>query len=175
MLILSRAKAVQEENRWLDEYIFTGADGRITVHQLSSCMKNKCSQIGIRSKGINAYRRTVNSLIRANGLSAEAASAVIGNTPAVNNQYYTFDVTEDNKKYEVLDQVNQFMLNPGGIIRPLQMTCEAWRAGKTTVTAAQSHGLIMPISPPNQPNHLKSGLPFPETRLDKGFRRCDWI
>ena len=64
--------------------------------------------------GFNAYRRTVNSLIRANGLSAEAASAVIGNTPAVNNQYYTFDVTEDNKKYEVLDQVNQFMLNPGG-------------------------------------------------------------
>ena len=39
---------------------------------------------------------------------------MIGNTPAVNNQYYTFDVTEDSKKYDVLDQVNQFMLNPGG-------------------------------------------------------------
>lgn len=88
--------------------------GRVTVHQLSSCMKNKCNQIGITPKGINAYRRTVNSLIRANGLSAEAAGAMIGNTPSVNNQYYTFDVTEDSKKYDVLDQVNQFMLNPGG-------------------------------------------------------------
>ena len=39
---------------------------------------------------------------------------MIGNTPSVNNQYYTFDVTEDSKKYDVLDQVNQFMLNPGG-------------------------------------------------------------
>ena len=112
--LLTRVKEVQEANGWLGEYIFTGADGRVTVHQLSSCMKNKCNQIGITPKGINAYRRTVNSLIRANGLSAEAASAVIGNTPAVNNQYYTFDVTEDSKKYDVLDQVNQFMLNPGG-------------------------------------------------------------
>ena len=39
---------------------------------------------------------------------------MIGNTPAVNNQYYTFDVTEDSKKYDVLDQVNQIMLNPTG-------------------------------------------------------------
>lgn len=112
--LLTRVKEVQEANGWLGEYIFTGAEGRITVHQLTSCMKNKCNQVGIRPKGINAYRRTVNSLIRANGLSAEAASAVLGNTPAVNNQYYTFDVTEDRKKYDVLDQVNQFMLNPGG-------------------------------------------------------------
>ena len=112
--LLTRVKEVQEANGWLGEYIFTGADGRVTVHQLSSCMKNKCNQIGITPKGINAYRRTVNSLIRANGLSAEAAGAMIGNTPSVNNQYYTFDVTEDSKKYDVLDQVNQFMLNPGG-------------------------------------------------------------
>ena len=61
-----------------------------------------------------AYRRTVNSLARANGLSAEAASAMLGNTPAVNNRYYTFDVTEEQKKYAVLDQVNRFMLNPTG-------------------------------------------------------------
>ena len=75
-------------------------------------MKNKCNQAGIRTKGINAYRRTVNSLIRANGLSAEAASAILGNSPAVNSQYYTFDVTEARKKQEVLEQVNHFMRNP---------------------------------------------------------------
>ena len=73
--LLTRVKEVQEANGWLGEYIFTGANGRVTVHQLSSCMKNKCNQIGITPKGINAYRRTVNSLIRANGLSAEAAGA----------------------------------------------------------------------------------------------------
>ena len=56
----------------------------------------------------------MNSLIRANGLSAEAASAVLGNTPAVNSQYYTFDVTEEQKKKAVLDQVNRFMLDPSG-------------------------------------------------------------
>ena len=123
--LLERIKTVSEANGWLDEFIFSGLNGRITVHQLSSCLKNKCNQLGIRTKGVNAYRRTVNSLIRANGLSAEAASAILGNTPAVNNQYYTFDVTEDQKKYAVLDQVNRFMLNP---------------------TAG-------PTSAPNQPNH----------------------
>lgn len=112
--LLDRVRKVEEENGWLGEYIFTGCDGRILVYQLSSCLRNKCNQIGIRTKGINAYRRTVNSLVRANGLSAEAASAMLGNTPAVNTKYYTFDVTEDRKKHDVLDQVNQFMLNPLG-------------------------------------------------------------
>ena len=110
--LLDRVRKVEEEQKWLDEYIFTGWNGRITVPQLSSCLKNKCNQAGIRAKGINAYRRTVNSLTRANGLSAEAASAILGNTPAVNSLYYTFDVTEDRKKHDVLDKVNQFMLNP---------------------------------------------------------------
>ena len=123
--LLDRVRKVEEEQKWLDEYIFTGWNGRITVPQLSSCLKNKCNQAGIRAKGINAYRRTVNSLTRANGLSAEAASAILGNTPAVNSLYYTFDVTEDRKKHDVLDKVNQFMLNP-------------------TST---------PTSEPNQPNH----------------------
>ena len=112
--LLERVRAVEEENGWLGEYIFTGWEGRVTVHQLTSCLKNKCNQIGIRTKGINAYRRTVNSLIRASGLSAEAASAMLGNTPAVNTQYYTFDVTEERKKRAVLSQVNQFMLDPTG-------------------------------------------------------------
>ncbi len=74
--------------------------------------QNKCNQIGITTKGVNAYRRTVNSLVRAEGLSAEAASAMLGNTVAVNNQYYTFDVTEEGKKHRVLDQVNRYMLDP---------------------------------------------------------------
>ena len=112
--LLDTVRKVEEDNGWLSEYIFTGCNGRITVHQLTSCMKNKCNQIGIRTKGVNAYRRTVNSLARANGLSAEAASAMLGNTPAVNSQYYTFDVTEDRTKHAVLDQVNQFMMNPLG-------------------------------------------------------------
>ena len=110
--LLIRVREVEDKNGWLDEYIFNGSNGRVTVHQLSSCMKNKCNQAGIRTKGINAYRRTVNSLIRANGLSAEAASAILGNSPAVNSQYYTFDVTEARKKQEVLEQVNHFMRNP---------------------------------------------------------------
>ena len=113
-ILLDRVKKVEEEYGWLGEYIFTGCNGRITVHQLTSCLKNKCNQAGIRTKGINAYRRTVNSLARANGLSAEAASAMLGNTPAVNNRYYTFDVTEEQKKFSVLDQVNRFMQNPIG-------------------------------------------------------------
>ncbi len=110
--LLARVKAVEEKNDWLSEFIFNGLDGRITVHQLSSCMKNKCRQVGIRTKGIHAYRRTVNSLMRANGLSAEAAGAMLGNTPSVNSRYYTFDVTEARKKQVVLDQVNQFMIDP---------------------------------------------------------------
>lgn len=111
--LLARVRKASEENGLMGDYIFTGSSGRITVQILTSCLRNRCKQLGIRPKGINAYRKTVNSLIRANGLSAEAASSMLGNSPAVNTQYYTFDVTEEKKKQAVLDKVNQFMLEPG--------------------------------------------------------------
>ena len=53
---------------------------------------------------------------------------MLGNTPAVNNKYYTFDVKKKKKKLAVLSQVNQFMLDPRG-------------------------GMKSPDDQPNQPNH----------------------
>ena len=46
--LLTRLKVVEEENGWLGEYVFTGADGRITVHQLTSCQPRGSMLTGAR-------------------------------------------------------------------------------------------------------------------------------
>ena len=111
--LLDTVFQLEAEKDWLCDYVFAGENGRFTTGILSSCLKNKCNQAGITPKGINAYRRTVNSLIRANGLSPQAASAVLGNTVWVNNEYYTFDVSSTQEKMDSLTAANDFMLSAG--------------------------------------------------------------
>ena len=111
--LLDTVKRLEEEKGWITEYVFSGPNGRFTTAIISSCLKNKCQQAGVSAKGINAYRRTVNSLIRANGLSAQAAASVLGNTVLVNNAYYTFDLSSAQEKNASLEEANAYVLRGG--------------------------------------------------------------
>ena len=91
--------------------MFANENGRIHAPVISSCTKNKCRQIGITEKGIHAYRKTVNSKLRCNGVSAVVASSLLGHSKQVNEQYYTFDITSIEDKVNIMSKVNYQIQN----------------------------------------------------------------
>ena len=78
---------------------------------ISSCSKNKCRQVGNSEKGIYAFRRTVNSKMRCEEVSATAA--LLGHTEYVNERYYTYDISGIEEKTEIILRINAEMSNLG--------------------------------------------------------------
>ena len=107
--LLNRVKKAEIQNGFICEWVFANKDGRVNAPQISSCAKNKCRQLGINEKGIHAYRRTVNSKMRCAGVPATVAAALLGHSEAVNNKYYTFDVTDMDEKMRIVENVNRKM------------------------------------------------------------------
>lgn len=105
--LLNRIKKVELQNGFMSEYVFSNESGRIHAPMISSCSKNKCRQIGISEKGIHAYRRTLNSKMRCNGVSATVAASLLGHTEEVNEQYYTFDVSNIKEKAEIVSRATK--------------------------------------------------------------------
>ena len=107
--LLNRVKKAEIQNGFICEWVFANEDGRLNAPVISSCAKNKCRQLGINEKGIHAYRRTVNSKMRCAGVPATVAAALLGHSEAVNNKYYTFDVTDMDEKMRIIESVNRKM------------------------------------------------------------------
>lgn len=102
---------IQLQNGYIGEFVFSNENGRIHAPVISSCSKNKCRQIGITEKGIHAYRRTVNSKMKCNGVSTTVAASLLGHTEEVNERYYTFDVTNLAEKADIVSKVNEKWLH----------------------------------------------------------------
>lgn len=107
--LLSVVKKEEEERGFLCEWVFANEKGRIHAPIISSCIKNKCKQAGIEKKGIHAFRRTVNSKLRCNGVSATVAASLLGHTKEVNENYYTFDVSSLSEKTEQVARIHEHM------------------------------------------------------------------
>ena len=105
--LLDTIKRIEIEYGFICEWVFADADGRVHAPVISSCSKNKCKQIGIDEKGIHAYRKTLNSKLRCNGVSATVASSLLGHSEEVNEEYYTFDVVSMKDKAAMVSIVNQ--------------------------------------------------------------------
>lgn len=105
--LLRRLRMVQEEYGYLNEFIFANEDGRIHAPTISDCARNKCKQVGIPNKSIHAYRRTFSSRLKCNGLSSTVVSALMGHTEEVNEQYYTYDVTDMQDKQLFVQMVTK--------------------------------------------------------------------
>jgi integrase len=97
----------ETNNGYLCEWIFANEGGRIHAPVISSCIKNKCRQIGITEKGIHAFRRTLNSEMRHSGVSSTITASLLGHTEAVNEHYYTFDISDINEKRLILERINK--------------------------------------------------------------------
>ena len=107
--LLNRVKKAELKYGYVCEWVFANEGGRIHAPVITSCSKNKCRQIGITEKGIHAYRRTVNSKMRCEGVSATIAAALLGHSEEVNENYYTFDVSNMEEKAKIVSRVNAEM------------------------------------------------------------------
>lgn len=104
--LLDMVKKVEIQNGYICEWVFANENGRVHAPSISSCIKNKCRQIGIEERGIHALRRTVNSKMRCNGVSATVAASLLGHSEQVNEQYYTFDISTLKQKAEIVSQIS---------------------------------------------------------------------
>lgn len=105
---LNRIKMVQEDYGLTSEYLFPHPKyGWTHSNIISSCIKNKCKQLGFeRTYGIHALRKTLNSDMRSNGATALICSGMLGNTVEVNNEHYTYDISKMEEKREYVAQAH---------------------------------------------------------------------
>ena len=106
--LLNRIKEYEVNRGWIGEYVFQDAEGRVTKSKISDAMRNQTMSKEFSSvKSIHAIRRTVNSNMRCNGVSATIASSLIGNTERVNDRNYTYDVSELAEKRKIIERATQ--------------------------------------------------------------------
>ncbi len=104
--LLFELKKVQFKYGFYGEWVFANEEGRIHAPVVSSCIKNKCRQLNITEKGIHAFRKTLNSEMRCSGVSEVVASALLGHSPQVNREYYTFDTSSMKDKANIVAKIH---------------------------------------------------------------------
>lgn len=105
--ILLAVKKIEMEYGFIGEYVFQNKDGRVHARSISHCMRYKCKQAGIDEKGIHALRRTLNSKMRCSGVSVVIASSLLGHTEEVNENNYTYDISEMKYKKELIAKLSR--------------------------------------------------------------------
>lgn len=106
--LLNRIKAYEIDHGWFGDYVFQDSEGRLTKSKISDSIRNhtmSSEYSGVKS--IHAIRRTLNSKMRCDGVSATVASSLIGNSERVNDRNYTYDISELNEKRRIVEKATQ--------------------------------------------------------------------
>lgn len=107
---LKRIHNIEESLGYIGKYVFSDKNGRVSKRRIGECARNKSIQIGIDVKSIHSYRRTLNSAMKIQGASSVVASSILGNTETVNDNYYTYDITDIQHKKEALENAYSVMV-----------------------------------------------------------------
>lgn len=107
---LERIRNIEENLGYIGKYVFSDQNGRVSKRRISECARNKSIQSGIDVKSIHAYRRTINSAMKIQGASSVVASSILGNTETVNDNYYTYDITDIAYKKSILENAYEMMV-----------------------------------------------------------------
>lgn len=106
--VLGRLKKVEISKGFLTEYVFSDENGRVHARRISDCARNlTMTKEFSHTKSIHALRRTLNSDLRCNGMSATVAASLLGHTEKVNEQNYTYDVTSMDYKTSIVVDINK--------------------------------------------------------------------
>ena len=104
--LLQRIKCYETEHGTLGEYVFMESSGRLSNKKISETMRNITMSDDFSGiKSIHAIRRTVNSRMRNDGVSGMVASSLLGHTEFVNEQNYTYDLSELQEKRAAIQQI----------------------------------------------------------------------
>ena len=104
--LFKRLEQVRTKYNITSEYLFATVTGHCTPESISECARYKYEQAKIPVKSIHAIRRTLNSRMRVNGADSVTTAVLIGNTPEVNENFYTYDVSESDYKKELIRKVS---------------------------------------------------------------------
>lgn len=106
--LLNRIRDYENDNGWLCEYVFADRFGRLRKTKISDAMRNKTMSGEFSSvKSIHAIRRTFNSQLKCTGVSTTVASSLLGHSERVNEQNYTYDVTDISEKITLISQLQE--------------------------------------------------------------------
>ncbi|MCR5104111.1 MAG: tyrosine-type recombinase/integrase [Eubacterium sp.] len=103
--LLQRIKQYEMDHGWVGDFVFQDENGRLTKSKISDATRNYTMSEEFSSvKSIHAIRRTLNSRMRCDGVSATVASSLIGNSERVNDRNYTYDISELNEKRLIVER-----------------------------------------------------------------------
>lgn len=103
---LIKLKKIEMKYGYLTEWVFSNENGKIHKIAIGRCASNRSLQAGLsKPKGMHARRRTLNSKIRNSGISASVASAILGHSEEVNQNNYTYDVSDLAEKKSIMEAV----------------------------------------------------------------------
>lgn len=108
--LFGRIDDVQNKFGICEDFVFSTSKGRYHGRTISDYMRNKCIQVGIETKCIYSIRRTFNSKMRCNGVSATIASSLLGHTEEVNNGNYTYDISDMDYKRDIIASAGREMI-----------------------------------------------------------------
>ncbi len=107
--VLSMTYEFEKENDWVTEFVFSNAKGRVHADRISNAStKNTSTHEFTCQKGVHAFRRTLNSNMRCNGVSATVAAAILGHSEKVNENNYTYDMSNMEAKKSCIEQAGAF-------------------------------------------------------------------
>ena len=101
--LLETIRSVKDEYGYLSEFIFSNKKGILNPSMVSACLARKCKKINLTAYGVHAYRRTLNSRMAYNNVPGSIRAELLGHTNAVNESYYTFDVSTMNEKRAIVE------------------------------------------------------------------------
>lgn len=105
--LLKKLYETEKKYGYLSEYVFSNEDGRVHCRTISDCARNASIYIGLNSKSIHAYRRTVSSKMKCSGVATPIVASLMGHTEEVNDNHYTYDVSSDQQKCDIVSKVNK--------------------------------------------------------------------
>lgn len=105
--VLEHVRKVEMEYGFLGEFVFSDGNGRVHSRTISGCVRNRTlTEEFCNSKSIHAIRRTLNSKLRCSGMSVTVASSILGHTEKVNEENYTYDVSNMEYKKSIISGIN---------------------------------------------------------------------
>lgn len=106
--VLLRVKEVEIKNGFISEWVFSDENGRVHSRVISNCARNRtASKEFTNQKSIHAIRRTINSDMRCSGVSSVVAASLLGHTVKVNNENYTYDISDMDYKTAIISDINK--------------------------------------------------------------------
>jgi len=104
-------RRLQERYGSTEDFVISVGEKKLHTRNLSDYMIKASKKLGFNvSKNIHAIRRTFNSYLRQDGTSAILAGSIIGNTAAVNDKHYTYDICDLDTKHKLVAGVEDKML-----------------------------------------------------------------